>query len=267
MSAPSAFDVRAYMRDPQVLRPAEIEPHVIGTLSAPALDALTYLWAVEGTVLGQMRDILITPTHAESRTTAFLSTWSYEQYWLAETLHTVLAANGRLPQTPIDTALGRLRRAWDDRARPTVDAISSNLMGANVVGAHMVTGWLDTAVLTLAYHRLGEIEPVLRGLTEAITQVKDRHQCFYAEEAGTRLARSATARRIARTTVTRWRFPGTRYAGADPARADIFPLFADPASSLALEKITQTATAFPGLTRTRPVHHQCAPERRHVPSR
>ncbi|MFF0905682.1 UNVERIFIED_CONTAM: hypothetical protein RF653_18570 [Kocuria sp. CPCC 205316] len=253
MSAPSAFDVRAYMRDPHVLRPADLEPHVMGTLSAPVLEALTYLWQVERTALGRMRDVLITPTHAESRVTAFLSTWSYEQYWLAETLHTVLAANGRLPQTPVDTALGGLRRTWDDRARPTVDAINTNLMGANVVGAHMVTGWLDTAVFALAYRRLGAAEPALGELVGAVVRLKARHRAFYAEEATDRLAHSATARRITRTAVTLWRFPGTRYAGPGPARAAVLPLLTDPASRLAVEEIDDAVAAFPGLSGAHPL--------------
>lgn len=253
MSAPSAFDVRAYMRDPYVLRPTDVDLVSTGSLSAQALEALIYLWQVERTALGRMRDVLITPTHAESRITAFLSTWSYEQYWLAETLHTVLAANDRLPQTPVDTALGRLRRAWDDRARPTVDAINTNILGTDVVGAHMVTGWLDTAVLTLAYRRLGAADPALGELVGAVVDLKARHRAFYAEEATDRLARSATARRITQTAVTLWRFPGTRYAGPGPARAAVLPLLTDPASHPAVDEIDDAVAAFPGLTGAHPL--------------
>ncbi|MHC5560688.1 hypothetical protein [Kocuria sp. U4B] len=240
MSVPTAgFDVRAYMRDPHVLRPEQLNLEAMGALSDPALEALTYLWAVEGSILGRIRDVLVTPTHAESRVTAFLSTWSYEQHRLTETLRAVLTANGRTPEAPADTALGRVRRTWDDRARPTIDAIGTNLLGAEVTGAHMVTGWLDTAVLTVAYRRLGEIEPALEALTESIGCMKARHLAFYAEEAHTRLARSATAVRIARAAVARWRLPGTRYIGLAPARA-VAGLLNGPAGRPAVEQIGRT---------------------------
>ncbi|GAA1753534.1 hypothetical protein [Kocuria aegyptia] len=263
----TGFDVHAYMRHPLAIRPTDVDVDVMDALSAPALDALTCLWQVERTALGRMRDVLVTPTHAESRVSAFLTTWGYEQHWLAQTLHAVLHTNGRSPQEPFDTRRGRIRRSWDDRARPTVAAIATNLMGAEITGAHMVTGWLDTAVLTVAYRQLGEIEPALKELTEAITRAKERHLGFYAEEVGTRLARSAAARRIARSAVARWHFPGTRYAGGEPARAALFPLFTDPAGRAALEEINRTAAAFPGLSRTRPVHHRCTMDRRPVPRR
>lgn len=254
MSAPTAgFDVRAYMRAPIQLRPTDGDVMAMNALPAPALSALGYLWQIERTALVRMRDVLVTPTHAETRVSAFLTTWAYEQHWLAATLQRLLDTSGRPFPELVDTKLGQMRRSWDDRAHPAVAAIATNLMGAEITGAHMVTAWLDTAVLTLTYRRLGEIEPGLKELTEAITQMKNRHLDFYAEEANTRLARSATARRIARSAVTRWRFPGTHYAGPAPARAHIFPLFTDPASRAALEKINSTAAAFPGLTRARPV--------------
>lgn len=146
MSVPTAgFDVRAYMRDPHVLRPEQLDLGAMGALSAPTLQVLTHLWAVEGSILGRMRDVLVTPTHAESRVTAFLSTWSYEQHWLTETLRAVLEANGRAPEAPADTAMGQIRRVWDDRARPTINALGSNFLGTEVTGAHMVTSYLDTA--------------------------------------------------------------------------------------------------------------------------
>ncbi|MEX5303972.1 hypothetical protein [Kocuria sabuli] len=248
----TGFDVRAYMRDPHVLRPTDLDPHALGTLSAPALDALAYLWAVEGTVLGRMRDVLVTPTHAESRVTAFLTTWSYEQHWLTTTLGSVLEARSRTPRLPLDTPLGGLRRAWDDRARPTVAAIGTNLLGADVTGAHMVTGWLDTAALALVYRRLGAVEPALGELTCAVVRLKDRHLDFYAEEATDRLARSATARRIARTAADRWRLPGTRYAGPAPARAAL-TLLTDPAGRPAVGEIDDAVAVFPGLTGTHPL--------------
>lgn len=46
----------------------------------------------------------------------------------------VLAANGRTAREPRDTAGGRWRRIWDERARPTIGAVASNLLDADVTG-------------------------------------------------------------------------------------------------------------------------------------
>lgn len=252
MSAP-AFDVRAYMRDPYVLYPADLDMDSMGSLSGPTLEALSYLWTVESNALDRMRDLLVTPTHAESRVTAFLSTWAHEQHWLGATLQALLSANGRPPQEPGDTQLGRIRRVWDDRYRPTVAAIGTNLLNADITGAHMVTGWLDTAVMAAVYRRLGRTEPTLDDLMGAVGRLKDRHMAFYAPEAHHRLADAALARRIARVAVSRWRFPGTRYVGPAPARAAVAAFFDDPRARHAVAELDRTVAMFPGLTNAHPV--------------
>lgn len=252
MSAP-AFDVRAYMRDPYVLYPADLDMGTMSSLSEPTLETLSYLWTVESNALDRMRDLLVTPTHAESRVTAFLSTWAHEQHWLGATLQALLSTNVRPLQEPDDTQLGRIRRAWDDRYRPTVAAIGTNLLNADITGAHMVTGWLDTAVVATVYRRLGRMEPALEDLMCTVGRLKDRHMAFYAPEAHNRLADAASARRIARVAVRRWRFPGTRYAGPAPARAAVAGFFADPGPRGAVAELDRTVAMFPGLTGARPV--------------
>ena len=252
MNAP-AFDVRAYMRDPYVLYPADLDMGTMSSLSGPTLETLSYLWTVESNGLDRMRDLLVTPTHAESRVTAFLSTWAHEQHWLGATLQALLSANGRPLEEPGDTQLGRIRRAWDDRYRPTVAAIGTNLLNADITGAHMVTGWLDTAVVATVYRRLGRTAPALEDLMRTVGRLKDRHMAFYAPEAHNRLAHAASARRIARVAVSRWRFPGTRYAGPAPARAAVAGFFADPGARGAAAELDRTVAMFPGLTNAHPV--------------
>ncbi|PBB07623.1 hypothetical protein CKW39_12950 [Kocuria sp. WRN011] len=252
MSAPT-FDVRAYMRNPYVMYPADLDLGTMGSLSGPAMETLNYLWTVESHALDRMRDLLVTPTHAESRVTAFLSTWAHEQHWLGATLQALLSANGRPPREPGDTQLGRILRAWDDRCRPTVAAIGTNLLNADITGAHMVTGWLDTAVVATVYRRLGGMEPALGDLMRTVGRLKDRHMAFYAPEAHNRLADAASARRVARVAVSRWRFPGTRYAGPAPARAAVAGFFADPGVRGAVAELDRTVATFPGLTGAHPV--------------
>lgn len=261
-----AFDVRAYMRDPYILRPTDLDLGELDTLSAPALELLGYLWAVESNALARMRDLLVTPTHAESRVTAFLSTWAHEQHWLGATLRALLSANGRTAQEPADTPLGRIRRTWDDRCGPTVAAIGTNLLNADITGAHMITGWLDTAVLAVAYQWLGRTEPALGDLTGEVCRLKDRHMAFYAPEARARLADPAT-RRLARFAVRRWHYPGTRYAGPEPARAVASGFRDDSGARHAAEELDRAVAAFPGLSGAHPVHTALARLERIAPSR
>ncbi|WP_431814281.1 hypothetical protein [Kocuria sp. cx-455] len=262
MSAPT-FDVRAYMRDPYVLYPADLDMGTMGSLSGPTLETLSYLWTVENHVLDRMRDLLVTPTHAESRVTAFLSTWAHEQHWLGATLQALMSTNVRPLEEPGDTRLGHILRVWDDRCRPTVAAIGTNLLKADITGAHMVTGWLDTAVVATLYRRLGRSEPALEDLMTEVGRLKDRHMAFYAPEAHNRLADAASARRVARVAVSRWRFPGTRYAGPAPVRTAVAGFFADPGAHGAVAELDRTVALFPGLTGAHPARKalgQLAPE-------
>lgn len=266
MNVSVGFDVRAYMRTPYVLRPQELDLNAMGALPAPAVEALAYLWAVESDMLGRLRGVLVTPAHADSRVTAFLTTWAYEQHWLTTTLTSVLAANGRAPQAPVDTAPGRLRRSWDDRARPTLDALCSNVLGTEITGAHMVTGWLDTAVLAITYRRLGEVEPALTGLAGDIVRMKDRHLDFYTDEADSRLAGNAGARRLARMAAARWHFPGTRYTGSAPARSIVRDLDATPETGTRVAEADRALAALPGLNGMHPIRtalDRLQPEKSH----
>ncbi|WP_298584518.1 hypothetical protein [uncultured Kocuria sp.] len=249
----SRFDVRAYARDPHELRPADLDLEGLRGLAPETLDVLLHLWCVERGLLDRLRDVLVTPTHAESRVTAFLTTWSYEQHWLAESLGAVLAANGRTAREPADTTGGRIRRAWDERARPALGAVASNLLGADVTGGQMAAGGLDAAVLAAVYRRLGAAEPRLAGTAREIVRLKERHLAFFAEEAGARLAASVNARRLARSGAARWRWPGTRYGAPGPHRAWVRRLFADPAARADLLGVDQELAALPGLAGARPV--------------
>lgn len=247
------FDVRAYARAPHALRPADLDLRALGDLAPETLEVLGHLWRVERGLLDRLRDLLVTPTHAEPRVTAFLTAWAYEQHWLAETLAAVLAANGRTAREPADTPLGRCRRTWDERARPALGAVASNLLGAEVTAGQMATGWLDTAVLAAVYRRLGAVEPRLAGTVREIVRLKQRHLAFFAEEAGARLTRSANARRLARSGVARWRWPGTRYCDPGPHRAWIRRLVADTAARADLLGLDEDLAALPGLAGARPV--------------
>lgn len=254
MNGTPGFDVRTYMREPYDLRPADLRPEALAHLAPAALDVLAHLWSAERGLLERMRDFLLTPAHADPRVTAFLTTWMYEQRWLAETLGAVLTAHGCGPRAPADTVRGQVLRGWDERGRPTVDAVRSNLLGADVTGAQMVVSRLDCAVLALAHRRLGELEPRLADTARAVVRVKERHLAFYGVEAAARLSGSEGSRRLARAAVARWSWPGTRYSGSAPAATAARHLFAGAAAHGAVLELDRDIAALPGLAGARPVH-------------
>lgn len=253
-TAPTApFDVQAYVLDPVDLRPADLDLEATTGLDASVLAVLEHLWSVERGILDLLRDLLVTPTHMESRVTAFLNTWAYEQYWVAQSLAAVLEANGREPREPDDTALGGALRTWDERFSPTIQAFRTNLLGEEIVAAHMSTGWLGTAVLDLAYARLAAIEGRLAPMCDRVRGIKARHLAFYADDARSRLTGHAGARRLARRAVAAWEWPGTRYAGREPVRPVLVTLFADPAAAADVRALDAAVGELPGLAGLNPV--------------
>ena len=58
--------------------------------SAPLSDAtlriVRYLQIVERATMTHLRSVLVTATHKDARITAFLTTWAFEKYWIADAL-------------------------------------------------------------------------------------------------------------------------------------------------------------------------------------
>lgn len=253
MSAATSFDVAAYVADPIEIRPATLDLETVRGLTPEVLAVLTHLWHVERSILDLLRDLLVTPTHSESRVTAFLNTWGFEQYWLSQSLAAVLEANDAAPGELAPSRIGGVLRFWDERLIPSVNAVRSNLLGEDVVAAQMTQGWLGTAVLDLDYRRLAEIEPRLAQLASAAGLLKARHLAFYADDARARLARSAQGRVLARRALERWQWPLVRYAGRSAVRPVAVTLYADRASAARLRAIDATVSGFPGLAGLAPV--------------
>lgn len=252
-AASTSFDVAAYVADPIEIRPADLDLELTAGLPSGVLDVVEHLWHEERSILDLLRDLLVTPTHSESRVTAFLNTWGYEQYWLAQSLAAVLERNGRAATELVPSRLGAVLRFWDERVTPSVNAIRSNLLGEDVVAAQMALGWLGTAVLDLDYWRLAELEPRLRPLAEAVRPLKARHLAFYADDARARLTRSPQGRVLARRALAGWEWPQVRYAGRAAVRPVVVTLYADPASAAAVGAIDAGVAALPGQTGAAPV--------------
>lgn len=193
-----AFDVREFARTAQGSH--RTEPALTSlrgaTIPVEAVQLIRVLRDLERTTLDRMRNLLVTATHKDARVTAFLTTWAFEKFWVADALDAALDAVGA--EAEVGT-VARPRRRFAERAErrgPVVRAIIANFHGTQVVAAHVTTGLVDEWIAQAAYRRLAALAEPLGQLSDRILEIKDRHIRFLAEEAQRRLTDSDRARRL-----------------------------------------------------------------------
>jgi hypothetical protein len=180
-------------------------------LDQDTLDFVDLLARLERGALGYLRSVLVTPTHSDARVTAFLVTWAYEKYWLADALELVVAAHPGYAPTPT-AGIPRLTRAWlaaAERVEPIRESVVANLIGEDVIAVHTVAGALDEWITQAAYARLAErsAHPVLAATLTRLLEVKRPHSAFFAADARDRLSASPRAGRLARRRLSRTAWP------------------------------------------------------------
>lgn len=243
------FDLRDFIHHPREVRAEHLDLTALTGLRQEVVDALAHALAVEESTLDLMRDLLVTPTHADAVVTAFLTTWAYEKYWLADALRAVLAGSELTPAPPpAPGVLTRLRAGGAERVRPTVDAIRTNLLGQDVVAAHMVTGLADTLATRLTFTRLAALEPALVPLARAAGHTTQRHVGFYTTQARERLASGAGARRQASRALRRWRWPGTAFTDRDQTARVLRFLLGGPTARVQVGQVDDYLGALPGVS-------------------
>lgn len=211
-NSPARFDVRGFARTAQgnhreTLRLAEFatEP-----LSAESIRAVRFLARLESGTMEQLRNLLVTATHKDARITAFLVTWAFEKFWIADALDAVLEANGQ-PKSH-DAPEGSTRRARNEsteRRGPIRRAIAGLVQGVPIIGVHVTTGLVDEWVTQAAYDRL-DVASASRALSSTIATilaVKARHVAFFDDEARRRLTDDARAITLTRRSLERQAWP------------------------------------------------------------
>ena len=211
-NSPARFDVRGFARAAQgnhreTLRLAEFatEP-----LSAESIRAVRFLARLESGTMEQLRNLLVTATHKDARITAFLVTWAFEKFWIADALDAVLEANGQ-PKSH-DAPEGSTRRARNEsteRRGPIRRAIAGLVQGVPIIGVHVTTGLVDEWVTQAAYDRLdvASASHALSSTIATILAVKARHVAFFDDEARRRLTDDARAITLTRRSLERQAWP------------------------------------------------------------
>jgi hypothetical protein len=204
------FDIREFARTAHGSHRDELDLSVVqaAPLPADAVRLIRTLRDLERTTMQRMRNLLVTATHKDARVTAFLTTWAYEKFWLADALDVVLDAageervSGEFTAPPRKTAGERI-----ERRGPVARAIAGNIAGPALVDAHITTQLVDEWIGQTAYRRLAEVAAALSAVVEMVLDVKARHIRFFTEEAQRRLSASRRGRRLTRKELKRMAWP------------------------------------------------------------
>lgn len=243
-SAPAPFDVRGFARTAHGSLRDELDLRAIARAGLPpdAVRAVATLAQLEGATMEHLRNVLVTPTHKDARVTAFLVSWAYEKYWIADALRAMAEAGGSSAPAPRPSDGGEHGIAGRG---PIRRALAGFGQGADVVGAHLALGFVDDLVLDLAHARLEAVPvPSVSHAIARIRAIKSRHRAFFAEEATSRLAIPRAAR-LARRELARSAWPlGAAAVTAD--RRAAFARFAVP-DALARERLARGIRSLPGI--------------------
>lgn len=203
----SRFNVRDFARTARGNHREELDLVEFETapLSAETLHAVRYLGRLESATMENLRNLLVTATHKDARVTAFLVTWAFEKFWIADALDAILEANGQ--QKAQDVVEGRKSRALSeshDRRGPIRRAIAAIRQGVPIIALHVTTGLVDEWVTRAAYEKvsIASNSTSLRSAIAMILEVKARHSAFFEDDALRRLVEPAAAKLTAREIVT-----------------------------------------------------------------
>lgn len=247
------FDIREFTRTAQGNFRGELDlgAYEAAPLDPATLDLVRYLERLEAATMEHLRNLLVTATHKDARVTAFLVTWAFEKFWMADALDAILEAHGlertkTIPEGPPRKTAGEAIQ----RSGPIRRAIAAVGLGAPIVAVHMTTGLIDEWILEAAYDRLRETTPsdALRSALERIQTIKKRHEAFFADETDWRLRDSTRAVRQVRTVLATaaWPIGAVERAASDRDLFESF-VFGGPDGRVRADDIGRRIAGLPGL--------------------
>jgi hypothetical protein len=203
---PEPFDVREFARTAQGSLRDDIDLAAFDAAPLPREVGrmLAVLARLEGATMAHLRNVLVTPTHKDARVTAFLVSWAFEKFWIADALRAVAEA---VPGG--EWSVGISGASPLGGRGPVRRAIAGVVQGPPVVGAHLSLGLVDDWVLRAAYERV-DAEAASAALSDVVDRIlglKARHTSFFGDEVHRRLSASKPAARLARRELRRTPLP------------------------------------------------------------
>jgi hypothetical protein len=208
------FDVRDFARTAAGSHrdSLDLDSYEHKPLAADIVRLLAYLQVIERATMTHLRSVLVTATHKDARITAFLTTWAYEKYWIADALEQIVLAhkpegerNGeKLPfRTPVE--------------RTIRESIFANIVGVPMIAVHMTLGAVDEWLTQRAYQTLAALgnHESLSATIEKFLAIKQRQLSFFEAQSRFRLTESRQARTLTRRRLRKTPWP--LGAKAEPA--------------------------------------------------
>lgn len=245
------FDIEDYKSRTGRLRwdDLDLEHFKSHPLDQNTLRCIRYMHDVEFHTVCYLRDLLVSPAHADPEITSFLSFWVFEEFWHGEALAAVLAAHGE-PAGENRVSSMRRRLGWRDHLRPLMMMAGSAMAGNDFVAVHMTWGAINEWTTQAGYAQLARraADPVLSELVRRIMRQEGRHIDFYASQSHRRLAASGRARRLTRLALKRlWAPVGSGVMPADETRHLACYLMSGPDGLATLRRIDRRVDRLPGL--------------------
>lgn len=252
-----AMDIDHYKEHTEALDTSDLD---LGQFSQQPLDENTlrcirYMHDVENHTVCYLRDLLVTPAHQDPDITAFLTFWSFEEYWHGEALGRILSAHGESSDQRIRTT--RRRLGLKDRLTPLAHLAGSTLAGESFIAIHMSWGAINEWTTQAGYSRLAARSgnPLLAEILRRIMKQEGRHIDFYASQAHRRLAGDRKARAITRWALKHlWAPVGSGVMPATETRFLTGHLFSGDEGTAMAERIDRRIDRLPGLAGLRLIH-------------
>ncbi len=209
---------------------------------------LSYMARVEGHAVLYVPDVLVGAARREYEVASFLATWAYEETQHGRAIDRALMAAGRPPASNPGADLGG--KPTFAEAFESFGARAAARLTPHFVATHMAWGAASEMTAALAYSELAAYteNAELRKLLTCLAKDERRHQSFYYGQAARRLARSATARALARVVMTRlWGPVGDGVADPDAFGFIGALLFDGPRGRALLDGVDRAIGRLPGL--------------------
>ncbi|MEJ7584467.1 MAG: ferritin-like domain-containing protein [Acidimicrobiales bacterium] len=244
------FDLDAYQRsvEPVVVDDLDMDLFRTVPLRPEHLRCLCYAHDVEMHTSCYLRNLLNTRAHGDPEITAFLTLWSFEEYWHGEALARVMGAHGE-PAGPARVAALRKRQGWRANAAP-LGWWAFSAANPHFLAVHMTFGVINEWSTQAGYARLAAQadHPVLGPLLQRIMRQEGRHIDYYLAQARGRLAHSIGAQRTTRAMLRAiWSPVGHKVLPRAESRHQVRTLFGDGEGRSAAARIDRRIDALPGL--------------------
>jgi hypothetical protein len=255
-----SFDIDHYAKTAAPVRwdDLDLDSFARHPLSDDALRCLRYMSDVETHTVCYLRDLLVTPSHADPDVTVFLTMWNMEEFWHGELLDEVLHRHG-VPTGAEHTRALRKRLGLSDRLAPIRQSLLANVIGHDFIATHMAWGAINEWCAHSAYNRLiqSEKHPVLTEILRRIAKQETRHVAFYNSQARSRLERSTKAQRIARFALKKaWGIVGSTVMPVPEVRHMLGHLYSGPGGLAEVRRVDAKIDSLPGQHGLRLVERQ-----------